>query len=75
MSFFLSNSETGPTGLEPLEYLDDPELIEPIYDSAAAADEPAARPPGVPVVTGAPGEVRRGPLAAALLWFSGRSTR
>ncbi len=74
MSFYLSNSETGPTGLEPLEYLDDPELIEPIYDSAAV-DEPAGTPSGELVATGPRTDVRRRPLAAALLWFSGRSTR
>jgi hypothetical protein len=29
MSFYLSNSDTQPTGLEPLEYIDDPSLYAP----------------------------------------------
>ena len=33
MSMYLSNSEVGPTGAEPVEYLDDPGILGEAFDS------------------------------------------
>ena len=33
MSMYLSNSEVGPTGAEPVEYLDDPGVLGGAFDS------------------------------------------
>jgi hypothetical protein len=43
MSFYLSNSDTSPTGLEPLEFIDDPTLSVERYDSPSLAEIPLDR--------------------------------
>jgi len=74
MSFYLSNTEAGPTGAEPLEFLDDPGLLAPTF-----GDEPLAVAPGAVhgriemPVTAEPARPRM--LAAARLWFLGRRSR
>ncbi len=70
MSFYLSNSDIAPTGAEPVEFLDDPDLL-----GQADVCELPAHPPVVEAErTADPDPQRRQLLAAARVWFTHRGT-